>query len=48
MLAGSMQCDGARVASAAELASALKGVNTLTRPLVIEARIDPSQYESQF
>ena len=48
MLAGAMQCDGARVASAAELSSALKGVNTLTRPLVIEARIDPSQYESQF
>ena len=30
------------------LASALKGMNTLTRPLVIEARIDPAQYISQF
>jgi len=48
MLAGAMQCDGARATSAAELASALKGMNTLTRPLVIEARIDPAQYESQF
>jgi acetolactate synthase-1/2/3 large subunit len=43
-----MDCDGARVESVAELASALKGMNTLTRPLVIEARIDPAQYVSQF
>src|SRR5262252_2478795 len=48
MLASAMDCDGARVESVAELASALKGMNTLTRPLVIEARIDPAQYESQF
>jgi acetolactate synthase-1/2/3 large subunit len=48
MLAGSMHCDGARVESVHELASALKDMNTRTRPLVIEARIDPAQYESQF
>ena len=48
MLASAMDCDGARVESVAELASALKGMNTLTRPLVIEARIHPAQYESQF
>jgi acetolactate synthase-1/2/3 large subunit len=48
MLAGAMDCDGTRVENATDLASALKGVNTLTRPLVIEARIDPAQYQSQF
>jgi acetolactate synthase-1/2/3 large subunit len=48
MLVGAMQCDGARVESVHELASALKDMNTRTRPLVIEARIDPAQYESQF
>jgi len=48
MLAGSMGCDGERAESVAELDAALKGMNSLTRPLVIEARIDPAQYESQF
>jgi acetolactate synthase-1/2/3 large subunit len=47
-LAESMDCHGARVSSDTELAAALKSMDTLTRPLVIEARIDPAQYESQF
>jgi acetolactate synthase I/II/III large subunit len=47
-LAEAMDCHGARVSSDTELAAALKGMDTLTRPLVIEARIDPGQYESQF
>lgn len=48
LLAEAMDCDGARVESTAELASAVKDMSSLTRPLVIEARIDPAQYESQF
>lgn len=47
-LAGSMSCDGVRATSIAELEKALSGVTELNRPLVVEARIDPSQYESQF
>jgi acetolactate synthase-1/2/3 large subunit len=47
-LAGAMDCDGARVETSAELQKVLIDVEKLTRPLVIEARIDPSQYESQF
>jgi acetolactate synthase-1/2/3 large subunit len=47
-LAGAMHCDGVRVSSAAELEKALDGMGSLTRPLVIEARVDPGQYESQF
>ena len=48
MMAQSMGCDGARVETMAELQKALVGVESLSRPLVIEARIDPSQYEAQF
>jgi len=48
MLAEALDCDGTRAETATELAAALKGMNTLTRPLVVEARIDPAQYESQF
>jgi acetolactate synthase-1/2/3 large subunit len=48
MLAAAMDCHGIRVESETELAAALKGIDTLSRPLVIEARIDPAQYESQF
>jgi acetolactate synthase-1/2/3 large subunit len=48
MLARAMDCDGARVKDAAGLESALQGLDALTRPLLIEARIDPAQYESQF
>jgi len=47
-LAASMDCDGARAESTDELEKALIGVENLSRPLVIEARVDPSQYESQF
>jgi acetolactate synthase I/II/III large subunit len=47
-LAEAMDCHGIRVSSDTELAAALKGMDTLTGPLVIEARIDPAQYESQF
>jgi len=47
-LAASMDCEGVRVSSTDELESALAGIETLSRPLVVEARIDPSQYESQF
>jgi len=47
-LAESMGCDGVRVSSLPELEKATAGLGTLTRPLVIEARIDPSQYQAQF
>jgi acetolactate synthase-1/2/3 large subunit len=47
-LATALDCDGVRAETSAELEKALSGLATLTRPLVIEARIDPSQYESQF
>jgi acetolactate synthase I/II/III large subunit len=47
-LAESMDCDGVRVTSVAELERATAGINDLTRPLVIEAVIDPAQYEAQF
>jgi acetolactate synthase-1/2/3 large subunit len=47
-LAEAMDCDGVRVESAAALEKALDGIEARTRPLVIEARIDPSQYEAQF
>lgn len=47
-LARSMGCDGLRASSPQEVEAALGGIATLSRPLVVEARIDPSQYESQF
>jgi acetolactate synthase-1/2/3 large subunit len=47
-IAEAMDCDGVRADSRAELDKALSGIGELTRPLVVEARIDPSQYESQF
>lgn len=47
-LAGAVGCDGVRAESVAELEKALASVADLTRPLVVEARIDPAQYESQF
>jgi len=48
-LAESMACDGARVETAAEMRRVMEeAVKGLDRPLVIEAHIDPSQYESQF
>jgi acetolactate synthase-1/2/3 large subunit len=47
-LAGAMGCDGVRVTSTAELEKATAGLAGLTRPLLIEARIEPAQYEAQF
>lgn len=48
MLAAAMECDGIRVDSVSSLENALSDVAQINRPLVIEARIDPSQYEFQF
>jgi acetolactate synthase I/II/III large subunit len=47
-LAAAMGCDGVRVDTPAALEEALTDVGTRSRPLVVEARIDPSQYEAQF
>ena len=47
-LAAAMDCDGVRVDTPAELEKALADIARLARPLVVEAHIDPSQYESQF
>lgn len=47
-LAGAMDCDGVQVENTTELAKALENMGTLTRPLVVAAKVDPSQYESQF
>jgi acetolactate synthase-1/2/3 large subunit len=47
-IAEAMGCDGAHVEQPAELAQALRGASGLTRPLVVEAVIDPAQYLAQF
>jgi acetolactate synthase-1/2/3 large subunit len=48
-LAESLGCDGVRVESVAGLEKALSpAFAARTRPLVIEARIDPSQYSAQY
>ncbi len=47
-LAESMGCDGIRADSPAALRKALAGFEARTRPLVVEARVDPAQYEAQF
>jgi acetolactate synthase-1/2/3 large subunit len=47
-MASAMRCDGAQVNTSAELEKALAGSNGLSRPLLIQANIDPSQYLSQF
>ncbi len=50
-LAEAMGCDGVRVETPAGLEKALDGLAARpagSRPLVVEARIDPSQYEVQF
>jgi acetolactate synthase-1/2/3 large subunit len=47
-LAKAMHCEGARVTSATELEAVLHDAGDLSGPLVIEAHVDPSQYESQF
>ncbi len=47
-LAEAMDCDGIRADTTATLEKALEGFATRSRPLIIEARVDPSQYETQF
>jgi len=47
-LAEAMDCDGARADSPAALEKALAGFAARSRPLIVEARIDPAQYEAQF
>jgi acetolactate synthase I/II/III large subunit len=47
-LAEAMDCDGVRVASPAALEKALAGFGDRSRPLIVEARIDPAQYQVQF
>jgi acetolactate synthase I/II/III large subunit len=47
-LAESMGCDGMRVDTPAGLQKALAGFESRTRPLLVEARISPAQYEAQF
>jgi acetolactate synthase-1/2/3 large subunit len=50
LLAESLGCDGVRVENVSGLEKALWGAfgTGRTRPLVIEARIDPAQYSAQF
>jgi acetolactate synthase-1/2/3 large subunit len=47
-LAEALHCDGARATSIQELERIMANAKNLSRPLVIEARIDPGQYEAQF
>ena len=47
-LAEAMDCDGARADTPAALEKALTGFAARSRPLIIEARVHPAQYEAQF
>ena len=47
-LAEATGCDGARADTPAALEKALSGLAARSRPLIVEARIDPTQYETQF
>lgn len=47
-LAEAMMCDGVRVDTSEQLAKCLADAGTLSRPLIVEARIDPAQYSAQF
>jgi len=47
-LAEAMDCDGVRADSPAALEKALAGFGARSRPLIVEARVDPAQYEAQF
>jgi acetolactate synthase-1/2/3 large subunit len=47
-LAEAMDCDGARADTPAALEKALIGFAARSRPLIIEARVHPAQYEAQF
>ena len=47
-LAEALNCDGVRVDSPAALEKALAGFAARSRPLIVEAHVDPSQYQAQF
>ena len=47
-IAEGMGADGVRVESRQQLADALAAASGITRPLLVEARIDPAQYLAQF
>ena len=47
-LAEAAGCDGVRADTPAALEKALAGLAARSRPLIVEARIDPAQYEAQF
>jgi acetolactate synthase-1/2/3 large subunit len=47
-LAQAMGCDGERAETPKQLQDVLARADGLNRPLVVEARIDPTQYEVQF
>jgi acetolactate synthase-1/2/3 large subunit len=47
-LAEAVGCDGVRVDTPAALEKALTGLAVRPHPLIVEARIDPAQYEAQF
>ncbi len=47
-LAEATGCDGIRADTPAALEKALSGFATRSRPLIIEARINPAQYQAQF
>ncbi|MGD0239560.1 MAG: thiamine pyrophosphate-binding protein [Streptosporangiaceae bacterium] len=47
-LAEATGCDGIRADTPAALEKALAGLTARTRPLIVEARIDPAQYQAQF
>lgn len=47
-LAEAMGCDGARAESIPELEKCVTDIEMRNRPLIIEARINPAQYQSQF
>jgi acetolactate synthase I/II/III large subunit len=47
-LAEATGCDGVRADTPAALEKALAGFAARSRPLIVEARIDPTQYEAQF
>jgi thiamine pyrophosphate-dependent acetolactate synthase large subunit-like protein len=47
-LAEAAGCDGIRADTPAALEQALAGLAARSRPPIVEARIDPAQYEAQF
>ena len=47
-LAEAMGCDGVRVERTADLEAVLSRAAPVSRPLVVEVQIDPTQYQAQF